>query len=261
VVLAGTGTNNNAVEGNLVGTDASGAAALGNGVGVLLELGASANTVGGTVAAAANVISGNGYGVWLDGTGTTGNVIEGNFIGTGLGGSGALGNVYGVLLQNGAGGNTVGGTAAGAGNTVADNGGQGVIVNGDSTVGDSILGDLIFSNGGVGIDLGADGPTPDGANPRTFPNDGQNYPTVTGASGGTVTGILSSAPSTGYRLEFFSGSGPGQAETFLGSDSVTTDAGGNAAFSAPLAVAVPAGDAVTATATNLTTGDTSEFSP
>jgi large repetitive protein len=262
VVLAGPGTGHNVVEGNFIGTDAGGAAPLGNGVGVLLEQGASANTVGGTAAAAANVISANGYGVFLDGAGTAGNVVAGNFIGTGPAGSGALGNFFGVFLQNGASGNTVGGTTPDAANTVAHSSGQGVVVYGASTVGDSILGDSVFASGGVGIDLGGDGPTPNGPNPRSFPNDGQNFPVLSGAAGATVTGTLSSAPNVPYRLEFF-GSPAGsafQGQTLLGADLVTTDGGGNATFTTTLATPVPAGDVVTATATNLATGDTSEFS-
>jgi len=64
------------VLGNKIGTDMSGSATLGNFfTGVDIRGGATANTVGGTVSGAANVISGNGrYGVDLLDGGTSGNV-------------------------------------------------------------------------------------------------------------------------------------------------------------------------------------------
>jgi hypothetical protein len=116
------------VQGNLIGTDASGATSVGNGGGVTLS--GPGNTVGGTTAAARNVISGNGSiflgfpggaGVDLFGGGATGNLVEGNYIGTDVTGTKAVLNFYGVVLEDGATGNTVGGTAAGAGNLISGN--------------------------------------------------------------------------------------------------------------------------------------------
>src|SRR5439155_20305296 len=49
----------NVVEGNYIGTDKTGLFALGNGRGVTISLSAFGNTIGGTTAAARNVISGN----------------------------------------------------------------------------------------------------------------------------------------------------------------------------------------------------------
>src|SRR5262249_56894304 len=67
-----------------------------------------------------------------------------------------------------------------------------------------------------------------------------------------------------FRIELFSNptcdaSGNGEGQTFLGFTKVTTDDGGNASFAMSLP-AVPAGQAITATATDLATNDTSEFS-
>src|SRR5262249_32165382 len=100
VLLEGGGVAGTGVAGNVIGTDASGPGPLPNqGDGVLLEDGTNNNTVGGTVAAARNVISGNGdSGVDIEGAGVSGNVVEGNFIGTNAGGTAALGNGFGIEI-------------------------------------------------------------------------------------------------------------------------------------------------------------------
>ena len=103
VMFNGPLTVGNVVQGNLVGTDVSGAVALGNNNGVH-NFNGSNNTIGGTTAAARNVISGNaGAGVSIfssAGSGATGNLVQGNFIGTDISGSGNLGNSTGVLIPN-----------------------------------------------------------------------------------------------------------------------------------------------------------------
>ena len=110
VEITGAGTSGNLVAGNLVGTTAAGTAALGNGVnGVEIDTDASSNTIGGTAAAAWNVISGNsGDGVFVEDS--TSDVIQGNLIGTDVTGTVALGNSgFGVEIGAGASGNTIGG--------------------------------------------------------------------------------------------------------------------------------------------------------
>src|SRR5262249_799282 len=60
IVLTGSGTSDNLIAGNYVGTDAAGTARRGNAQdGVLIQAGASNNTIGGTDPGARNVISGN----------------------------------------------------------------------------------------------------------------------------------------------------------------------------------------------------------
>ena len=221
-----------------------------------INFSATGNTVGGVSSGAANVISGNTNGVFLSYSGTSGNVVLGNLIGTDN-----LGNTNdGVLVANGASANLIGGTAADSGNTIAFNL-KGVVVTDNSTTGNSILGNSIFGNTSLGIDLGDDGSTPNDTNPRAFPNDGQNTPVITSAGGTTVSGTLTSTANTSFLLEFFTSptGADYQGQTFLGSLNVTTDPStGQASFSANVS-SIPANSVTTATATNLATGDTSEF--
>ena len=113
------------VEGNYIGTDITGTVSLGNGLiagyaGVYVA--AAGNTIGGTVAGAGNVISGNGsYGVRLDPATANGNLVAGNLIGTNAAGTVAFPNAdSGVFIDLGS-DNTIGGTVAAAANLVSGN--------------------------------------------------------------------------------------------------------------------------------------------
>ena len=138
--------NNNTVQGNYVGVNAGGTAALANnGSGISLQDGASF-TIGGTTAAARNVVSGNGvHGIALLGVLSTGAVVQGNFIGVNAAGTNAIGNTQNGVLTTG-GNNQIGGTAAGAGNVIFNNGGNGVQV--ETAINDAVLGNAIGNNGG-----------------------------------------------------------------------------------------------------------------
>src|SRR5205823_1641305 len=108
----------NVVQGNYIGTDASGTAALGNrGDGVIIW--DSNNVVGGTAAGARNVISANG-GDGVNIFGGSANVVQGNYVGTDASGAAALGNGLRGVEVDGS-GNMIGGTAQGAGNVIAFN--------------------------------------------------------------------------------------------------------------------------------------------
>jgi hypothetical protein len=246
------------VQGNYIGTDVTGTAALGNALnGIGLDGASNNNTIGGPAAGAGNVIAANGqWGVEFAG-GSNGNVLQGNFIGTDPAGD-SLGNASdGVRVDNGAANNTIGGTGSGDGNTIAFNSAYGVDV--DSGTGNSILGNSVFANGIQGIFL-------NGANNA---NDNQAAPVLTGgsfsSSGSSISGTLTSVPNTTFRIEFFANqgldpSGNVEGQTYLGFATVTTDNNGHAAFTATGLAPLPAGERYpTATATDLTTGSTSEF--
>jgi CSLREA domain-containing protein len=266
----------NVIQGNYVGTDASGSVALGNGLDGISTIGNS-TTIGGTAPGARNIISGNGWNGIRIGGSSTGSVVQGNLIGTAADGTTALGNgLAGALnLDSGidvirAEGTTIGGTASGAANTIAYSHGDGVRVGTGSAFtfccGNGILSNSIFANGGLGIDLRPPsiGVTPnDPGDADRGGNEGQNFPVLTSASGNTIVGTLNSTANTSFRLEFFANrepdpSGHGEGERFLGSTQVITDGSGNASFSfvSPTSFS---GQYVSATATD-PANNTSEFS-
>lgn len=127
---SGVTSDENVVQGNYIGTDATGSAPLGN-VGFGLRIrGGTNNLIGGTTAGARNIISANGLatprrsGLHITsapGTSTTGNVVQGNYIGTDAAGTTALGNGRGGVTINFASGNTIGGSAPGARNVISGN--------------------------------------------------------------------------------------------------------------------------------------------
>jgi titin len=228
-----------ALQGNYIGTDVTGTQAVGNGVGVALQ--GTGATVGGTVAAASNLISGN-VGDGLDVTGS-GDQVLGNLIGTDVTGTQALGNGGDGVHVSGS-NNAVGGAASAAGNVIAFNGIDGVRV--DTGTGNAVLSDAIFANGNLGIELTNHG------------NNDQPSPTLTSASQGgpntVVQGVLQAAANTTYTVQLFSnpsdGSGAAEGQTLLGTFTVTTDASGFASFSLTVTTSVPEGELITATATD-----------
>jgi titin len=122
VEFVGAGATGNQVQGNFIGTDVSGTAAIGNGEAGVGVDDAPNNTVGGTTAEARNIISGNeDHGVRMRSAGATGNLVQGNYIGTDVNGMSALPNgSHGVLVEN-APSNTIGGTTAEARNVISGN--------------------------------------------------------------------------------------------------------------------------------------------
>jgi hypothetical protein len=158
-------------------------------------------------------------------------------------------------------------------NIIAFNETTGVRVHALAT-GVRMMGNSIFSNGGIGIDLqsntGVSEPNPnDAGDLDNWGNGLQNFPVLDSAESGVsstrVVGSLSTMPSRAYTIEFFASpdcdpSGYGEGKVFLGCTSVTTDASGGASFDETLATATPDGWVVTSTATEDLTGNTSEFS-
>ena len=267
----GAGTPGNVIQGNLIGTDATGTRAIPNGIGILAS--STGALIGGAAAGAGNVISGNGIGIFLSQY-DTGQVIYGNRIGTTADGAGPLGNGDGIHMNVGGDDTTIGGLAPGQANVIAYNS-TGVFVTTNGGSQNRIRGNSIHDNGGLGIDLGNAGPDfNDPMDADNGVNALQNFPILQsvehlGPQGGGSTRILgkfNSAPSTTFDLDFYSNPACAkfprelfEGEVYLGSSQVTTDANGDAAIDVTLPVATEAGARISATATD-PAGNTSEFS-
>lgn len=144
VFVLGVNATNNSVLGNYIGLNRAGSGAIGNSASGVLLSNAPMNTIGGTVAGARNLISGNGQsGVRIENTNASGNSVQGNFIGLDVTGTTNRPNAaQGVYLLN-APSNTVGGASASARNVVAGNSGAGVRLEGNAARGNRVQGNFI----------------------------------------------------------------------------------------------------------------------
>jgi len=257
------------VQGNFIGTDVTGTVALPNSGGDGIDLYTTNNVIGGLTTKPGtppgNLISANGRaGVKV--AGGSSNLIQGNIIGADITGTKPLGNHDLAIYIPDNGGNpshdnTIGGTTAKARNIIAFNGSTGCggafsggveITALNTQVNNAILGNSIFSNVGLGIDLvggtqdACDVTANDNCDFDTGPNNLQNYPDLTSASSNgistTVQGNLNSKASTKFRIEFLANaqcdpSGHGEGQTFLGATNVTTNSTCNATINATLRAA------------------------
>lgn len=238
VLIYGPGAHNNSVRGNFIGL-APGGQVLGNSSHGVEISDASTNSVGGP---------GNGDGNWIAFNGGAG--------------------VYVVATDRPIPTANVSGLPVDLPGDVPSDAVQVPDVTGQA-INDAILANAIFANGGLGIDLDKLGVAPnDGNDSDDGPNHLQNYPELGSAtahgSTTTVVGALTSTPNTTYHLEFFANdtcdpSHYGEGQRLLGSYQVTSNGAGVAGFSVDFAAALPAGTAVTVTATD-PAGNTSEFS-
>jgi hypothetical protein len=203
---------------NLIGTNAAGTAALGNGIDGLLVSADNASILD-------NVISGNG-GVGLRlGQGKS-DVVQGNLIGTDKTGQVALGNTAGGIVLSNSTGALIGGTAPGQGNVIANNGGSGIEV--DEGQQNRITHNSIYGNTGVGISLGP------------FVSQAVPAPVLAFTPGagstGTLSGTLKALPGVAYTIEIYSNpsalaAGQEQGKAFVQDVTVNTDGSGKGTFS------------------------------
>lgn len=234
-------TSNNKVQGNLIGTDVTGQAPLGNtklgnaGSGVTIGSSfttlATNNLIGGTAPGARNIISGNNdSGLVLVGGAVRANLVQGNFIGVSRDGLVPMGNRGRGINLLGANETLIGGDDPAARNRIENNGRparvEGVYLastfGGFGTPGTNnlVLRNTIADNGGAGVsllaandvskcDIYANGGIPidrkaDGPTPNT-PGDPSNYPEIASAVKGSIvlSGRLDGTPGCTYRVEVF----------------------------------------------------------
>jgi len=267
-----TGASGNSVTGNQIGLNANRIPAGNRGSGIQINDGATGNTVGagGGLLFAANAIGGNvGDGILITDPATKSNVVLGNAIGVDLLGQPAGNGGNGVAITAGAGTNIVGGPGVGDGNQIRNNAGSGVFV--DSGMGNSIRGNSISANGGLGIDLAPAGITAnDHCDGDTGSNQLMNFPALlsavsTGAGGVVLQGALDAAPSGSYDVDFFANtgcdlSGNGEGALYLTTMTVATDATCAGPFE--ITLSSPTGGPIHSLAATATDagGNTSEFS-
>jgi hypothetical protein len=251
------------IQGNLVGTDATGMLAIPNNYALYSNM---PSTIGGATPGAGNVISGNsGDGIFLQAD----LLIQGNLIGTTADGSAPLGNGLNGITNHEALGATIGGILPGQGNVIAYNGAHGVIAAGTQT---RIRGNSIHDNGLLGIDLynGVDTPKPnDPGDGDDGSNHLQNFPIIQSVTTGATTHIVgkfNSTASTTFDIDFYVNPACSnfpreflEGLSWAGTTQVTTDGSGNASIDVTLPVATESGARISATATD-PDGNTSEFS-
>lgn len=276
ILVLGSGSSNTRIIENKIGAyDGT----MGNGDDGIEINGAPGTQIGGampdryrTIFLGNNIFGNARNGIFVFGAAATGTVIQNNRIGSFLGnGHSFFGNDLNGIFIAQAPGVVVGGASDGHANTIAENGEDGIFI--VESAGNTLSRNVIFNNGQIGIDLNGDNVSGnDAGDGDAGANNTQNYPNlissiVDPASGNTVvSGNLNSTPNTQFRIEFYTNttpdpSGNGEGETFLSAQTVTTDGSGNVNISAAFPTSqIPAGRTVCATATNLATGDTSEFS-
>jgi CSLREA domain-containing protein len=293
IVLNGGGSN--VIQGNLIGTDITGTVEHPNEARGIAIIGSSNNLIGGPAEGAGNLIAGNrATGVRMLG-GSNNNVVQRNVIGVNRAITAVIPNDRGVQIRDGDGnqvldniiiGNTYDGVLLwGATNTLVR--GNVIAFNGYGPIGDAqeagyfgvwvssgtgnqIVSNQIYGNYHLGINLNNEVITPnDTGDLDGGANNSQNHPTVAsatrGASATTIAGSLSSAANGTFRVQLFANpacdsTGVGEGLYLVGEANVVTGAGGTGSFNVVVPAVLPAGWAVTATATDAG-GNTSEFSP
>jgi hypothetical protein len=159
VAVKGSSTTNTRIEGNFIGTDATGLQNKGNGGSGVYVLDTPSTLIGGTSAGARNLISGNLYGVTAQASNTR---IQGNLIGTDKNGSVDLGNTLNGVWLFVAKNAVIGGTSAGTRNVISGNGtsttaSRGVYIQGSGATNNRVEGNYIGTDAFGTADLGNSG--------------------------------------------------------------------------------------------------------
>jgi CSLREA domain-containing protein len=175
------GATNNMVDYNLIGLNMNGTVAIPNGTAGVCIFNANDNIIGTSSAGVYQYISGNTReGIYIENS--SGNFIgQTNRIGVAMDDTTAIGNGLQGVMFNGASNTVV------SPDILSYNGSAGVVVVGNTAIGNLFYLRHTRSNGGLPIDLGNDGATRNGTHSTTGPNHWLGYPVITSASGNPVT--------------------------------------------------------------------------
>src|SRR5690349_998557 len=222
-----SGSADNVVESNRIGTNVAGTAAMANaGNGIWVTAGSNGNTIGGTASfdsstgqqndptgdkgttaativtpALGNLVSGNGANGILIDTGSQNNVLSGNFVGTDVTGNTALGNTNDGVAINGADNNSLIGCTFVDNpfiyyNVLSGNGGNGLhVTNADNTLIQANFAG-VGANNAVIVANGNDGILVDGSSSNT--QVGGVIPLGNVISGNTNNGIEVTDTASGF---------------------------------------------------------------
>jgi CSLREA domain-containing protein len=197
------GTHNVSILRNFIGTNSAGTAAIPNDVGIQVGY-SNTNTVTGSV------ISGNSWGVLINGGAATSNVLTGNYIGTNAAGNAALANGTGVRIVEGASNNTVGGSGSFDFNVISGNSGDGILISDSGTSGNSIEGNFIGTAASGTVAIG---------------NAGSGVKIQSSASNNFIQGARNTISGNGSGVYIVSaGSGNGVLNAFVGTNQLGTAA-------------------------------------
>lgn len=211
-----------AIAGNFIGLNGDGTVAKPNG-GDGIYITSSDNLIGGADAASKNVVANSGFtGISMSGIAATKNRVHGNLVGTNPKGNAAIANgAFGVYM-NSAPGNTVGGSAAGAGNVISGNGGAGVRVNATGSIGNAIQGNFIGvgADGSLAIPNGSNAAASEtaGISVRDAPN------TLIGGTEAGARNVISATPPAGILIRGAGATGAQILGNFVGTDATGTSA-------------------------------------
>ncbi|MEZ5466525.1 MAG: Ig-like domain-containing protein [Lysobacterales bacterium] len=273
ISLLDASSGGHTIQNNYIGLSASGLAAspIGNGStgnGIFASNSPGIRILDNVIAAVPD-----GGAISISGSTATGYEIARNRIGTSASGipAAAFRNGTGILITNGSGGHQIGGVLnQSVSNTITNSDGPGVHLTSSAGTGNSIRPNRIFANGisgtGLGIDLGDLGPlSNDPGDGDGGPNNGQNKPVLSDSQlnpDGTrqVTGLLNSQNGSFIIDIYRSPDCPASGGDLL--NLVATEFVTNVLGSVPFSATIPGGSPglLTAVATRISTGDTSEVS-
>ncbi|MBL7986272.1 MAG: hypothetical protein JNM91_14800, partial [Flavobacteriales bacterium] len=270
-VQAGVARTN--ILGNFIGTNATGTAASGTGNGIRVS--GTYTEVGYWGAETRNLISGatSSPGILFTGAACQSNYVRNNFLGLAANGTTVLGGLsQGIRFEAGTNWNQVGETGC-CYNRITGATGAGIAIVGATTQSNNISGNMIWGNGGLGIDLNNDGVTAnDAGDGDSGPHGLQNFPVIQAAMTDNETCVyvriaFSGLPGTWYAFHFSANaaadaSGYGEGQTWIGTRYAQTDGSGNLLLHATAGVwtAIAPGTMISCVAVHDGNWNTSEFS-